>query len=118
MIIEEIEFMDVFDAIEDARRNIYEDSKRFDLSRLWRKWTIGGGLSNIVMNKLGLIEVSGDPRWDHILEDSMLAVYSDDLGRIWIVQDDFGKICMRLFASDSLKFEKIMTNRNKSLKAA
>jgi hypothetical protein len=104
-------------AIENARRNIYEDSLKFDLSPLWRNWSIGG-LSKRVMTELGLTEISGDPRWNYMLDNNILAVYSDKLERIWIVENFYGKTNMRLMASGICDFEKMVFNHYNSLKAA
>lgn len=95
-------------AIENARRNIYEETLKFDISQLWEKWAIGG-LSRRVMNELELTEISGDPRWDHMLDDNITAVYSDNIGRIWVAEDLNGKITMKLSASDMGEFEKLIT---------
>jgi len=105
-------------AIEDARKNIYKETSKFDISQLWEKWAIGG-LSRRVMNELGLTEISGDPRWDHMLGDNISAVYSDDKGRIWVAEDYCGKINMKLSASDTSEFEKLVTEHyNMNRKAA
>jgi len=104
-------------AIDDARRNIYEDSLKFDLSRLWNKWRIGG-LSRRIMTELGLLEISGDPRWNYMLDDSIMAVYQDELGRIWVVEDDYGKASMRLRACDAVSFEKNVSKHYLALRAA
>ena len=104
-------------AIENARRNIYEDSLKFDFSSLWRKWSVSG-LSRRVIDELGLTEISGDPRWNYMLDNNILAVYEDQLGRIWIAEDFFGKIYMKLNASDICDFEKLVFKRYNSLKAA
>ncbi len=84
--IDETTFTKKVIAIEDARKNISKETSGFDISQLWKKWAIGG-LSRRVMNELGLTEISGDPRWDHMLDDSTTAVYSDETGRIWIAED-------------------------------
>jgi hypothetical protein len=104
-------------AIDDARRNIYEDSLKFDISQLWNRWRIGG-LSRRVMMELGLVESSSDSRWNFMLDDSIMAVYQDELGRIWVVEDNYGKASMRLSASDSGSFEKNISKRYLALRAA
>jgi hypothetical protein len=54
-----------------------------------------------------------------MLDDSITAVYSDDAGRIWIAEDSSGKINMRLSASDTVEFEKLVTEHyNINRKAA
>lgn len=117
-LIDETSYMKKVIAIEDARKNISKETSGFDISQLWEKWAIGG-LSRRVMNELGLTEISGDPRWDHMLDDSITAVYSDDAGRVWVAEDSSGKINMRLSASDTVEFEKLVTEHyNINRKAA
>jgi hypothetical protein len=117
-LIDETTYTKKVIAIEDARKNISKETSGFDISQLWEKWAIGG-LSRRVMNELGLTEISGDPRWDHMLDDSITAVYSDDTGRIWIAEDTCGKITMKLSASDTSEFERLITeNYNPNRKAA
>ena len=117
MIYDENFYADKIEAIEEARRNIYEDSRKFDLSRLWRNWAIGG-LSRSVMSKLGLTEISSDARWNYMLDSYILTVYSDNLGRIWITEDNYGIVSMRLFASDTASFERTISSQYKPLHAA
>ncbi len=107
-LIDETTYTKKLMAIEDARKNIYKETTKFDISQLWKKWAIGG-LSRRVMNELGLTEISGDPRWDHMLNDNITAVYSDDKGRVWVAEDTRGKIYMKLSATDAGEFEKLVT---------
>jgi hypothetical protein len=117
-LIDETTYTKKVIAIEDARKNISRETLKFDISQLWEKWAIGG-LSRRVMNELGLTEISGDPRWDHMLDDSITAVYSDDAGRVWVAEDSNGKMNMKLSASDSVEFEKLVAEHyNMNRKAA
>ena len=54
----------------------------------------------------------------YMLDTNILAVYEDDLGRIWVVEENNRGTIMRLFASDTTSFERIILNKYKSLKAA
>jgi hypothetical protein len=110
-LINETIYTEKVTAIENARRSIYNDSLKHDISQLWKKWSIGG-LSRPVMNELGLNEISGDPRWNHLLDDNIIAVYSDEIGRIWVAEDHYGKINMKLSASDMQEFEKLVTKHH------
>ncbi len=110
-------YTDRVNAIEKARRDIYEDSLRFDISSLWRDWSIGG-LSKRVMAELGLTEISGDPRWNSMLDDNVKGVYLDELGRVWVVEENYGTVKMCLSASDISSFEKIICKHYSRLCAA
>lgn len=71
-----------------------------------------------VMAELGLTEISGDPRWNRMLDDNVMGVYLDELGRVWVVEDNYGIVKMRLSASDVSSFEKIVCKHYSTLCAA
>ena len=61
------------------------------------------------MTELGLTGISSDPRWNRMLDDNVMEVYLDELGRVWVVEDNYGTVKMRLSASDVSSFEKIVS---------
>jgi hypothetical protein len=70
------------------------------------------------MSELGLTGISGDPRWNRMLDDNVMEVYLDELGRVWVVEDDYGTVKMHLSASDVSSFEKIVSKHYSTLCAA